>query len=262
MRPSGTVRVEAELRADVGRHESGEREGIGKALIEGSLPDVVAVIEGLGAFALHLHHQFDVPSHRSHRLTLVGIGIVAPKRVGISSAQPLRVVALKRIVRRCLIGQGVRNNVSIVQPSEQIDRIAEPADRNRFTRTRRRNRSIDRLIEIFVDLIEVSIVLLLQTLPAHLAMRHVPSFIVIASGWAPPIPPQPAVTFSVPASVPPKCCRAALGVGLMRCPAGCPGCRCRSMSRPSSGQTSSAPWLPVHRIVPGSPNGAQDSSWR
>ena len=31
-----------------------------------------------------------------------------------------------------------------------------------------------------------------------------PPFIVIASGWAPPIPPSPAVTVIVPASEPPN----------------------------------------------------------
>ena len=35
-------------------------------------------------------------------------------------------------------------------------------------------------------------------------IRHVPSFMVTASGCAPPMPPHPAVTVSVPASVPPK----------------------------------------------------------
>ena len=32
----------------------------------------------------------------------------------------------------------------------------------------------------------------------------IPSFMVTASGWAPPIPPRPAVSVMVPASVPPK----------------------------------------------------------
>ena len=31
---------------------------------------------------------------------------------------------------------------------------------------------------------------------------HTPSFIVTASGWAPPMPPSPAVNVMVPASVP------------------------------------------------------------
>ena len=31
-----------------------------------------------------------------------------------------------------------------------------------------------------------------------------PSFMVTASGWAPPMPPRPAVSVIVPARVPPK----------------------------------------------------------
>ena len=31
-----------------------------------------------------------------------------------------------------------------------------------------------------------------------------PPFMVTASGWAPPIPPSPAVSVTVPARVPPK----------------------------------------------------------
>ena len=34
--------------------------------------------------------------------------------------------------------------------------------------------------------------------------RQTPSFIVTASGWAPPMPPRPAVSVIVPASVPPN----------------------------------------------------------
>ena len=52
---------------------------------------------------------------------------------------------------------------------------------------------------------------------------HTPSFIVTASGWAPPIPPRPAVRVTVPRSVPPKCWRASLGerlVGALQDPLG------------------------------------------
>ena len=34
--------------------------------------------------------------------------------------------------------------------------------------------------------------------------RATPSFMVTASGWAPPMPPSPAVSVIVPASEPPK----------------------------------------------------------
>ena len=36
------------------------------------------------------------------------------------------------------------------------------------------------------------------------ATRTAPPFIVTASGWAPPMPPAPQVTVSVPESEPPK----------------------------------------------------------
>ena len=39
---------------------------------------------------------------------------------------------------------------------------------------------------------------------SHSMQIHTPSFMVTASGWAPPIPPRPAVTTSRPDSVPPK----------------------------------------------------------
>ena len=67
------------------------------------------------------------------------------------------------------------------------------------------------------------------------------SFMVTASGCAPPMPPSPAVSVSVPAQ------RAAEPLvrpprrTSRRCPAGCPGCRCRSTSRRSSGRTWSGP---------------------
>jgi hypothetical protein len=37
------------------------------------------------------------------------------------------------------------------------------------------------------------------------ATMATPSFMVTASGWAPPMPPSPALTVRVPLSEPPKC---------------------------------------------------------
>ena len=39
---------------------------------------------------------------------------------------------------------------------------------------------------------------------SHSMQITTPSFMVTASGWAPPMPPRPAVTVMVPASVPPN----------------------------------------------------------
>ncbi len=47
------------------------------------------------------------------------------------------------------------------------------------------------------------------------AIRQTPPFMVTASGCAPPMPPQPALTTSRPASAPPKCCARAGREGLV-----------------------------------------------
>ena len=43
---------------------------------------------------------------------------------------------------------------------------------------------------------------------SHSTTMATPSFMVTARGWAPPMPPSPAVRVSVPLSEPPKCFRA------------------------------------------------------
>ena len=43
---------------------------------------------------------------------------------------------------------------------------------------------------------------------SHSTQIATPSFMVTASGWAPPMPPRPAVSVMVPASDPPKRLRA------------------------------------------------------
>ena len=57
-----------------------------------------------------------------------------------------------------------------------------------------------------------------------------PSFIVIASGCAPPIPPSPAVSVIVPRERCPRTGGARSRRSTRTCPAGCPACRCRSTS--------------------------------
>ena len=71
--------------------------------------------------------------------------------------------------------------------------------------------------------------------------RQTPSFIVTASGWAPPIPPRPAVRVDRPAQGPAEVLARQPRRTSRTCPAGCPACRCRSTTRRSSGRTSSGP---------------------
>ena len=53
------------------------------------------------------------------------------------------------------------------------------------------------------------------------------------------MPPSPAVTTSRPASAAAEMTPRRRRPAFRRCPARCPGCRCRSSCRPSSGRTSS-----------------------
>jgi len=59
-----------------------------------------------------------------------------------------------------------------------------------------------------------------------------PQFMVTARGCAPPMPPSPAVSVIVPAAIRRTVSRPRPRTS-RRCPAGCPGCRCRSTTRRS-----------------------------
>ena len=92
--------------------------------------------------------------------------------------------------------------------------------------------------------------------------RATPPFMVTASGWAPPMPPRPAVRVRVAGQ------RAAEPFGRpprrtsRRCPAGCPACRCRSTNRRSSGRTWSARAPRGGGTPPSWPTPGPAGSWR
>ena len=88
------------------------------------------------------------------------------------------------------------------------------------------------------------------------------SFMVAASGCAPPMPPRPAVSTSRPASVPPKCWRRGLGEGLVGALQDALGADVDPASRRSSGRTSSGPCGRARGSAPRWPSAARGSSWR
>ena len=118
-----------------------------------------------------------------------------------------------------------------------------PIDTRRARASRAASARRRRVVEVVGHLVEVA------GLEAALDARRVDlddrgrrrSFMVTASGCAPPMPPRPAVTTSRPARRAAEVLARARGEASRRCPAGCPGCRCRSTSRRSSGRTSSGP---------------------
>jgi hypothetical protein len=90
----------------------------------------------------------------------------------------------------------------------------------------------------------------------RLPRRQWPSFMVTASGWAPPMPPRPAVTVSFP-SASRRNAGGPVRRRSRRCPGRCPASRCRSTSRPSSGRTWSGPCLRGRETRPSCPSADQ-----
>ena len=109
--------------------------------------------------------------HALHAERGVAFGIVFAQPIGLLAGEPIGVVARERVVRRGLIGEGLRHDAAILETTQQVDRVAEPADRDRFALRLRLEGAIDRGVET-VDLdIEVAVVdALLEPLATHL--RH------------------------------------------------------------------------------------------
>ena len=100
-------------------------------------------------------------------------------------------------------------------------------------------RLVDRRVEVVDHHVEVARVeALLDARAIDVRRRGTsPSFIVAASGCAPPMPPRPPVTTRRSFERAAEVLRAPTRRTSRRCPAGFPACRCRSTSRPSSGRT-------------------------
>ena len=169
----------------------------------------------------------DVGEHATRRRgARYSSGSLAAQHVRLLDRQPGGDVAVERVVRARLVGHDVdrrrraatsSGSTSAALPSRPIDsarpsacapRRAAPARRRASRRARpgSRSRSGARCA--------------CRSTSTHSAQ---PSFIVTASGCAPPIPPSPAVTTSRPFSVPPKRLRADRGerlVGALQDPLG------------------------------------------
>ena len=85
----------------------------------------------------------------------------------------------------CLIGDDVDLDAAAQELGEDLGRVADDADRQCSLLPARCGDQRDRLVETRRDPVEVALA-------------------VTLNGGAPPIPPQPPVTVSVPASVPPN----------------------------------------------------------
>ena len=138
--------------------------------------------------------------------SMYSVGVALAQLVGLREREPRRDVADQRVVGRRLVGDDVRLEAAAQQLGHDLGRVARTARRSArgarpsprcSDRSRRPGRRPARRG---------------SASPAGGRMRSgststqsaTPSFIVTASGCAPPMPPRPAVSVIVPARLPPK----------------------------------------------------------
>ena len=248
-RPSGTVPCPRRTAAGCRR---GRTRGSRRPSRTGQLgltADGVAVVEDLGAGVLEADHRLHVRGHRLPRPVgeLLGLGrrVVVP----LLQLDADRQVG-QRVVRAGLVGDDVdlahRGGAARAASRRRCRSRRWRAARRRFLRVQGERDAVrrGRRRDVEVSGVQPSAGPARVALDAQARRRR---SCVTASGWAPPIPPRPAVTVRVrPARAgragsrrrrasrrPRRTSR--------RCPARCPGTRCRSTSRRSSGRTWSGP---------------------
>ena len=196
----------------------------------------------------------------------VVVGIRAPQHVGLLDGEPRRDVAVERVVRARLVRHDVDRRVAAHQLREDLRGVAEQADRQRAPLAPGRRRaassassSVSRRARPGSRVCDAG-ARCAAGRPRRTARSR--SFMVTASGWAPPIPPSPAVTTSRPAQ------RAAEAlardrrerlVGALEDPL---RADVDPRARRSSGRTSSARPRRARGSAPRSPIAARGWSWR
>ncbi len=120
----------AEQRPDVGRHETRESEGVGHALVQRHLADIVAVIEGGGALFMEGQHRLDMHRHRFPRRCFHRRRVALAHFVPFLQRPVERQIAVDRIMGRCLVGHHVGAHAAPHQFRHHLGGIADHADRD------------------------------------------------------------------------------------------------------------------------------------
>ncbi len=263
--PSGTGPLPSQ---NSGRMNAGTKpgivEGVGDAGRLRLGADVVAVVEGDGAGGLEREHGAHVVGHRGHRAALVVLRVGAPQLRGLGQREPGRDVAVRaRRARRS--GRSPRRSARRGAPAR-----ARPRRRCRPARSTRRRPAAaasraqrQRLVEVGRDAVEVarldaaSHALGVDLDAERHAVVHRHRQRLRAAHAA-----QAGGEHDAPARACPRSAGAPARRTSRRCPAGCPGCRCRSTSRRSSGRTSSGRPARAPGTSPRSPSGPRGCCWR
>ncbi len=153
-RPAERADASAEERAHVGGHEAGECERVLDAVVVCDLADVVAVVEDGNAELPEFEHRLDVLRHRLARRRLDRGRIVGV--LPLLDGPALRQVAVDRIVRRGLVGDGIRTHAPPQHLRQHFRRIAEQSDRDRFSVSPGAREDLERFVQCLRAGVEIA----------------------------------------------------------------------------------------------------------
>ena len=263
-RPAEGSLAEAKEGPDVFWDEAGDVEGPRDTRFAGLAADIVAVVEGLRPSLPELEHGLDVGGHRDVGPPDVVGRVLDPEGQRVLIGETVGNIAVELVVGRSLVGQDVRRDAPADELGQDVGGVPEERDRKRHPLLHGLPGQAQGLVQTAghdVDIARIEPPLGCDRGSTSTTMAT-PSFMVTARGWAPPIPPRPAVT-DEPALE--RCRRNASGrrqPGSRRSPGGCPASRYRSSFRPSSARTSSGPALRGGGTHPRSPISGRSGRWR
>jgi len=133
------------------------------------------------------------------------VGRSSPQLLRRRDTQPCRDVAVQRVVRRGLVGHGRREKAATHELGQHIGAIADETDRQRCPTSLGFVAPRQRVVHARCRSVDVARITRRWTRAGSTSTaRQIPSFIVAASGCAPPMPPKPPVRTIRPRSDPPN----------------------------------------------------------
>ena len=253
----------AELRPDEGRHEPRVVERVRHPGLRGLGTKVVAVVEDDRAGSLEREHRPDVGGHRGARAALVLGRLGRPQGQRVGEGHLLRHVPGERVVGGGLVGDEVEPLAGRGPGGLDLRGVADERDRGRVAIAGRRARPVERLRRVVGEQVDVAD---LEAAPRArlvdldgeadaLVHRHGERLGAAHPAEAGGQGHASRAASRRNAGGPPR-------RRSRRCPAGCPGSRCRSTSPRSSGRTSSARPARARGSPPRSPTSRRGWSWR
>ena len=138
----------AEQRADIGRHETWEIEGVLDAFFERHLPNVVAVVDGRYAGVRIGQHRAHMFAHRRFGRALDSLGIARAPLLPLLQAPTLGQIAVDRIVCGSLVGDDVGPDAAAQKFRQDLARVAEQRDRDGLALLGRPFDDRERVVEV------------------------------------------------------------------------------------------------------------------